>query len=388
MSLTGRPDRLGGVDGLHHEIGNDLAAEAPAQERDVDRHLVGGASERLGNGVLTGRDRLHRSPDLNGAVLVAGRRVARLVRGMGDVWKLEAPLDDRRRARFKDLSRLASNKRSDATLRIQCGVQRGLDLGGREIAVHAAVERHIERDQRAPRLPEMVRNDAHGVVARRPRNIGTPIPVVDRRDLHHGAHAGHLEDRVLVLDRGHLTGEGRRRHDRGVEHAGDVDVDAVDRAAVALGRRIQSRDRLADQAKSAAVLQRWRGAQRKLGGGRCELTIGQPFAAGVDDEAVLGAALGGIDAPRLRCGADQHLARGGTGGAQPLVEHRGRHRGALLLDGGLLPKCDLVGLPAGHELNLDAVPVRIELVGKNLGQGGVRALSDFWLRQSKCHQPA
>ena len=63
-------------------------------------------------------------------------------------------------------------------------------------------------------------------------------------------HAGHLEDGGLVLDRDHLPGEGRRGLDGGVEHAGDHDVDAVNRAAVALGRRIQARHRLADQAES------------------------------------------------------------------------------------------------------------------------------------------
>ena len=55
------------------------------------------------------------------------------------------------------------------------------------------------------------------------------------------------------------------------------------------------------------------------------------------------AARGGIDVPVSARGADQHLARGGAGGAQPLVEHRGRHRGAFLLDGRLLPEGDLVG---------------------------------------------
>ena len=43
--LDRAPDRLRGVHGLHHEVGNDLAAEAAAQERDVDRHVVGRAPD-------------------------------------------------------------------------------------------------------------------------------------------------------------------------------------------------------------------------------------------------------------------------------------------------------------------------------------------------------
>ena len=118
---------------------------------------------------------------------------------------------------------------------------------------------HIERIDRALGLPEVVGNDADGVVVVRARTVcglEAGVLVGDRhgRDLHHGAHAGHLEDLGLVLDRDHLPGEGRRRPDGGVEHSGHRHVDAEDRAAVALGRRIQARDRLADQANLPASL--------------------------------------------------------------------------------------------------------------------------------------
>ena len=109
-------DRLGGVNRLHHEVGNDLAAEAAAQERDVDGDLVGRASERLGDGILTGRDRLDRSPDLDRAVVVAGGSVARLVRRMRDVRQLEPPLDNRCRVLLQDFSRLAVHESGDAVV--------------------------------------------------------------------------------------------------------------------------------------------------------------------------------------------------------------------------------------------------------------------------------
>src|SRR5262249_14236018 len=115
------------------------------------------------------------------------------------------------------------------------------------------------------------------------------------------------------------------------------------RGAVALGRRIQARQRLADEMKLAALLERRRGAERQLGGGGGELPVRQPLAARIDDEALLGSALRDIDVPPLRRRAGEHVAGGRACGTQALIERRGRHRGALFLRRRLLPERDLVG---------------------------------------------
>ncbi|MBV8109788.1 MAG: hypothetical protein JO012_08475 [Hyphomicrobiales bacterium] len=111
-----------------------------------------------------------------------------------------------------------------------------------------------------------------------------------------------------------------------------------------------------------------------LSGASGKLPVREPFAARIDDEAVLGAALRDIDVPRLRRGAHEHLAGGGAGATQALIKRRGRHRGALFLRRRLLPERDLVSRLAGHEPDLDALPIGVELVGENLRQRGIRAL--------------
>src|SRR2546428_446169 len=85
-----------------------------------------------------------------------------------------------------------------------------------------------------------------------------------------------------------------------------------------------SSPRLADEVKLGALLERRRGAERQLGGGGGELPVREPLAARIDDEAILGAALRDIDVPALRRRAGEHIAGGGTGGAQALIERRGR----------------------------------------------------------------
>ena len=146
-------------------------------------------------------------------------------------------------------------------------------------------------------------------------------------------------------------------------------------------RRVQARDVLADQLKLAGVLERRLGAQRNLGGVGRELAVAQCLSARIDDGTFVRPALPDADAPSLRGGADEHFARGGARGAQALVEHRGRHRGAFFLDRRLLPECDLVGRPPRHEPDLDALPVRVEFLGEDLRQHRVGALPHFRLRQ-------
>jgi len=142
------------------------------------------------------------------------------------------------------------------------------------------------------------------------------------------------------------------------------------------------------QAKPAPVLQDRRRVERQLGGVRRELAISEPLATRIDDDAVLGAARRDLDVPSLRRGAHEHVARGGAGDAQALVERRGRHRGAFFLRRRLLPERNLVGGPAGHEPDLHPLPIGVELVGEDLRQRGVRPLPDLRLRQAERDLPA
>ena len=246
---------------------------------------------------------------------------------MRDVRQHEAPLDHLRRATLQDFSRLSPDQRGDALLGVQADLQHGVDLGGGEIAGGAAVENHVERIERALGLPELIGDDADRVVARQIRQpwmLGARVFVGDgeRRELHHRAHAGHFEN---------IGG----------------------------------------------------GAERQLGGGGGKLPVRQPLAKRIDDEAVLGAALRDIDSPPLCRRTGEYLAGGCAGGTQALIERRGRHRGALFLRRWLVPERDLVGRLAGHEPDLDALPIGVELVGENLRQRRVRPLPHLRLREGE-----
>jgi hypothetical protein len=382
--LDRTPDRLRHLHRLQRVVRDDLAAEAPAQKRDVDLDVVGGAAGRVRDHLLTRRDRLDRPPDLDLTVLVAGGRIDRLERRVGNVRQQEPPLDHRCRALFQDFLRLAFQQRSHPMLGVQGRVELRVDAGAGEIARDATVERHVEGIDGPFGLPEMIGDDSDRVVPRQVRRLrmlraGVLVDDRKRRELHHRTHPRHLENVGFVLDGRHLPGEGARGLDGGVEHARHHDVDAEHRAAVAFRRRVQARHRLADQVKPAAFLERRRRVERQLGRAGGKLPIRELLAAAVDDVAALGPALRKIDTPSLGRRAHEHVAGSSAGGAQARVEHRGRHRGALFLHGRLLAERDLVGRSAGHEPDLDAGPVGVELVRQDLRQHGVRALPDLRL---------
>jgi hypothetical protein len=198
---------------------------------------------------------------------------------MRDVRQHKAPLDDRGCLIAHDLPWRADLDRRNARIAIQGGLQQSIDLCARQIAMRATVEHHVKCVDRALRLPEMIGDDTDRVVARRScerrmlrasRFVGD----CDGCDSHHRAHARPSEDLGFVSDRCYRAGEGRCHPDRRIEHAGDGDIDAEERAAGRLGSRIQPWHRLADQGELARLLEPRPIAEGKPGGGRRKLTIG------------------------------------------------------------------------------------------------------------------
>ncbi len=204
---------LGGENGLHHEVRHDLAAEASAEKRHVDLHVLGRAASCVSDRLLARSDRLDRPPELDLAVAAVARGgVDRFERRMGDVRQHETALDYRCGAIAEEPSRSASHQRGDATLGVQGRIQHRVDLGAREIALRATVECDVQHVHRAPRLPEMIGDHADRVVARRAgdvRVLGAGILVGDgqRRQPHHGMHARHFQDIGLIPDGNHLPGK-------------------------------------------------------------------------------------------------------------------------------------------------------------------------------------
>ncbi len=150
-------------------------------------------------------------------------------------------------------------------------------------------------------------------------------------DLQHVDNAGHLA-RGRVLEPGERAAEHRaHRGDRDL-HARDLHVDAVDRLAVDLGRRIDPLLRRADQRPVLAVLERRIGGQRQgqRDGHQRGIARG-PARRGVLDHSAFDAAPGGIDPPLLRRRLHQHGARDRRSLAQAFPAGTDRCRAARRL---------------------------------------------------------
>ena len=206
------------------------------------------------------------------------------------------------------------------------------------------------------------------------RGLGAPPGVGHHghavRDLHHVLHARHrlglagVEAHRLAADHGALQ-EGR------VEHPRQLDVDPELRAAVDLPPRVETVDGLAQVPAVLGVLQRHVLRDGQLRGGLGQRAIGRLLSARTLHCAVPRAAGGGVNAPSLRRGGDEHGARLGAGRAQ-LVEafpHRGRAPGDLAAEEAVD-----VDLAHGRDLDLDPCQVDFQLLRHERGQRGVDAL--------------
>src|SRR5262249_33026587 len=105
----------------------------------------------------------------------------------------------------------------------------------------------------------------------------------------------------------------RARFHSGVDHAGHARIDGVLRAAIDLVRNVEALPRLAEQPPLRRIFLDLRLlVELDLGGGFGELAIGAGAVA-CRQYAKFGFDLGTIDAPRLRGGLLEPLARGCTG---------------------------------------------------------------------------
>src|SRR5262249_16749746 len=122
----------------------------------------------------------------------------------------------------------------------------------------------------------------------------------------------------------------RRLRERGVEHAGQVDVDSVLRAAVDFARRIEALRRFADDAKILAILQLDTSGLRQLRRVFDDLAERHAPVAG-HDEAVFDAAIPRVRLEPLRSDVDEPQARLGAGRAElfPSVAYAGTAAGDL-----------------------------------------------------------
>ncbi len=195
------------------------------------------------------------------------------------------------------------------------------------------------------------------------------------RQLHNLGDAGHLQRRTLV-DSGELATEARALGQRRHRHPGNLDIEAIDRRAVYLGRQIDPGQRLADQTPGRTVLQRRLSRRRQGAGVRHQGSVSQAATAGrMDHRAALGMAIADRRAEARRAGPHQHVPTGRPHGSQVAD---------VLLDRGaaarhvLAPMGEERRLNRGH-LHADALPRRVEFVGENLRHASLGALAHLHL---------
>ena len=329
-------------------------------------HLVGRDAERLRHLVAGGVCRLRALPDLGR--LAVGRhahhRVQRLhLRVIAVVAAiLGAELLRRAGKGCVDVALL----RQVGDLRLRIVMQFGVvlqRLGGIEACRRAVLPCRLDGVARRLGLLELLGDHRDAV-----------------RQPHGRDHARHLPD-VGFVEALQRAGVHRRVHRGGIDHAGQLHVDAVDRRAVGLGRGVAPRHALADQPPVLAGFQflgidrgKRRGHLRKRG----DLAIAQLLAVRrIDHEARLGFQRGDIHAPLLGRVLHQHLAHLRAGDPQ-IVEVE--HRAAAADDGHHLVVLEGVAVQRrvapGH-LDRDLRPVGVHFLGDDHRQGRRGALAHF-----------
>src|SRR5207344_2280201 len=123
--------------------------------------------------------------------------------------------------------------------------------------------------------------------------------------------------------------EYRALHDGGVQHAGQVNVDGVDRLARDLVRNIQPPLPGTDQLPVLRILQRDLCRGRHIGGVRGDTAEGRGASARtMGDDAVGGGTFLGGHVPRGGGGRNEQLARGGARAPQVVLRRRDGTAGA------------------------------------------------------------
>jgi hypothetical protein len=321
------------------------AAEASAQQGDVDLHLAGVEFDDLRHRIAHRLRHLRRRPEFAGRAAVMRRAVARLHGCVGEERQVIGGFDPPA-GRFRNL---AHGEKGDAFV-AGCFAQGIADGRGVQVAICALIPGDVQNAPPLHRAPDRVGHHSDGGVA----------------DLRHLADARDLPG-LAIVKAAQLAADYRATGQQRVLHARHPDVDAIGGTAIHLGRRVRAGHSRANQLVVLRALQ-WRiGRDGKARGLLRQLAIGQAAVrSAVDHRALFGAAGGARHIPLHSSGADQHLARRGAGLA---------HRSPGGLNAGAAPGGLIAEESAGPGLfDHDLGPVSLELFRQDHGQGRLDAL--------------
>ena len=363
LQLDRRPHLLGDGGRFHHVVIHQPPAKAAAAARLVDDDIVFRQAHHLGHHGLAAVRLLGRNPHFQDAVMPVGRGVHRLQRRVRDESVIVIG--------FHHVRRLGEGGIDIADIGVGLGREGpgdflGLGIGGRQgiLGGLALVPGHLQRILGLEGVPGAVGDDGD---AR--HHLDRKTRAFQREDID---HAGHFADIGFVEAR-HLAADRRALGVGGIDHAGHLYVDAEQRLAGDHFVVVDAGVALAQKAVFAGLLQLERGRlrHRHLGRGRRELAIGPGLAAGlVGQHGILGHDLAGGHVPFLGGGGDQHCLGAGAGLAQLIPgprDGRGAARALIAIEFGI----DL-GL-----VDLDRLPVGIQLLGDDQAECGLDTLADF-----------
>ena len=233
------------------------------------------------------------------------------------------------------------------------------DRRARDLGVLAFVPDDRQFVQRRLGVPPGIGNDGDRVVT-------------DRHDFLDALHGGDF-GRVIAFQ---LAAKYRAGLDRGIEHAGQFDVDAIGHFSGGLVDGVEALDAFAGELPVFRVFQLDVGRRLDLGGGFGDLAIGgRASRRRVGDDAVGGGAFRRRHLPFIGRGLDQHDARGRAtladvflGGADAATA-AGREIAPDALAGNALSRRRVFGG--------DLRPVAFEFFGDQLREAGQRPLAHF-----------
>ncbi len=242
------------------------------------------------------------------------------------------------------------------TLQRRCLVVRGFvqdfeDGGGIEVAVGTVIPSDFQRLAALQGCKYRIRGHGHRRVAH----------------LHDVDHTCYFA-RLTVVETTDLAADHRAPRQECVLHPRHAEVDAKLSGAVGLGRGIKAVHRLANQLVLRRIFELGLFRHRQLGSALHQLAVtGAAIRCGMQNESLVGSAVGGRNAPLL-CGSSyEHFASGGPG-----LAHR--------IPGCAHARASTRGLVAKQRAGTrlfdgDVGPVGIEFLGEDHGQCGANTLS-------------
>ena len=350
---------LGDLAGLDHKVAaaREAPAEAAARHLHMDRHLLGLEAQHARDRGAVQTGALAAGPQLGAALGKLNGAVQRLHRRVGEIRKHELRFQlPGRRVERRHVGVELARAGASGQLAVLGELPFAIDLlDGRRVPLQ------LQGVAALRGLPISVGHDGHA--------FGATI----QRHAQHGLHA--LDGaRRAVVHRGKARAEHRRASDHGRQLTGQANVDTKILLPAALGARVETRSRAADDAEILRVLQRDLLGHRQRHGGLGQFAVTQLAAIRAQHRAGLRAQRGHVHLPARCGGTEQHGPRACAELAilRKTVLDRMGAAGEVNAEERVNVGAVVRAVPAAHQ-----APVGVEFFRQDHRQCGLHALSEL-----------